>query len=90
MIIGYLILIVFLLLVVTNKDIIMIKYRIIKEVNGKQVSDTVLTDNQMDIVYNGLSAITDDIKDEDSPYYSLQDDNDLEDMFNRLYEVLNG
>ena len=68
----------------------MIKYRIIKEVNGKQVSDTVLTDNQMDIVYNGLSAITDDIKDEDSPYYSLQDDNDLEDMFNRLYEVLNG
>jgi hypothetical protein len=65
----------------------MIEYRITRVVNGQDVSSTVLSDNQLDLIYNGLSAITDDIKDEDSPYYDKNDDIDLDIMFNRLYEV---
>jgi hypothetical protein len=65
----------------------MIEYRITKVVNGQDVSSAVLSDNQLDLIYNGLSAITDDIKDEDSPYYDKNDDIDLDIMFDRLYEV---
>ena len=65
----------------------MIEYIITRVVNGQDVSSTVLSDNQLDLIYNGLSAITDDIKDEDSPYYDKNDDIDLDIMFDRLYEV---
>ena len=65
----------------------MIEYRITRVVNGQDVSSAVLSDNQLDLIYNGLSAITDDIKDEDSPYYDKNDDIDLDIMFDRLYEV---
>ena len=65
----------------------MIEYRITRVVNGIDTTSTILSDNQLDLVYNGLSAITDDIQDEDSPYYDKNDDIDLDIMFNRLYEV---
>ena len=72
---------------VIKKGIIMVEYRITKMVNGIDSASTILSDNQLDLIYNGLSSITDEIQDEDSPYYDKNDDIDLEVLFNRLYEV---
>ena len=66
----------------------MVEYKVIKVVNGVDSASTILSDNQLDLIYNGLSAITDDINDVDSPYYDKNDEVDLEVLFNRLYEVI--
>lgn len=65
-----------------------ISYFLQKEVDGKVATVIEITDKQLDIIYDGLRAIQDDIQDSDSPYYDKVEDDALLDLFNNLWSIV--
>lgn len=64
-------------------------YKVIRIENNQPERMVELTDNQMDLIYSGLTSIAEDIQDENSPYYDKNDAVDFIVLLDRLFDLSN-
>ena len=61
-----------------------IVYKVVKIESGKVDKEILLNDNQLDLIFMALEDYQDNIYDENSPYYSSQDEADFSDLQHKL------